>query len=160
MAMFHCKVEGLVTGAVANTFKTILALKFADTLGHRARLRKLIIGGGGGAPQDLQVSLRLRKTDTTADGTSTAVNVNTIGKSDPTTGASNVAAIGKNCTVEPTTMGTDTLGGGAINGRGGLVLEWPGDDAPIWGRKECLCLEAAPGEATAAKLEVYVCWEE
>ena len=160
MSIHHCKVEGLVTGAVANTFKTILGMKFADTLGHRAKLRKLVVGGGGGAGQDLQVSLRLRKTNIDADGTSTAVNVNTIGKSDPTSVASNVAAIGKNYTVEPTTMGTDTLGGGAINGRGGLVLEWPGDDAPIWGKGECLCLEAAPGEATAANLEAYVCWEE
>jgi len=160
MAIFHCKVEGLVTGASANTFKTILGLKFADTLGHRARLRKLVIGGGGGAPKDKQVSLRLRKTDITTDGTSTAVNVNTIGKSDPTSVASNIAAIGKNYSAEPTTMGTDTLGGGAMNDRGGLVLEWPGDDAPVWGKKECLCLEAAPGEAVAVNLEAYVCWEE
>jgi|GEM_PF-2349561 len=160
MSLYHCKVEGIVTGAVANTFTTLLGLKFADTLGHRAKLRKLVIGGGGGAPQDLQVSLRLRKTDITADGTSTAVNVNTIGKADPTAVASNVAAIGKTYTVEPTTMGTDTLGGAAMNTRGGVVLEWPGDDAPTWGRKECLCLEGAPGEAVAAKLEVYACWEE
>jgi len=160
MSIYHCKVEGIATGAVANTFKTILGLKYADTLGHRGRLRKLFIGGGGGAAQDLQVSIRLRKTDITADGTSTAVNVNTIGKSDPTSQASLVAAMGKNYTVEPTTMGTDTLGGGSINGRSGLVLEWGPGEGPTWGRKECLAIEAAPGEATAANLEAYVEWEE
>lgn len=160
MAMFHCKVEGIATGAVANTFKTVLALKLADTLGHVATLRKLIIGGGGGAPLDKQVSLRLRKTNLDGDGTSTPVNVNTIGKSRETQIASRIAAIGKNFTVEPTTMGTETYGGGAINDRGGLVLELPGDDGVTWGKGETLCLEAAPGEATAVNLEVYACWEE
>ena len=41
MPHFKLKVEGLATGATANAFITLLGLKFANTTGHRGRLRKL-----------------------------------------------------------------------------------------------------------------------
>lgn len=157
---YKLKVDGIATGAVANTFKTLLGLKLADTAGHRARLRRLIVGGGGGAPQDLQVSLRLRRADNTTDGTKTDVNVNTIGSADDGQIASRIAAIGKNYTDEPTTYETGTLGLAAVNTRSTLVMEWGPDDAPVWGPNQSLCLEGAPGSATAATLEVAAEWEE
>lgn len=160
MPIYHCKVEGLTTGTTVGTFKTLVGLKLADTAGHRARLRRLILAGGGSAAQDIQVSARIAKTDNTTDGTSTSVNTNTIGQSDDNDIASNVSAIGKNYSVEPTTIGTGLLGGGSFNTRGGLVLEWNHDEAPIWGKNETLLIQGSPGETTAANLEAYVEWEE
>lgn len=157
---YALKVGGLATGATANAFITLLGLKFANTTGHRGRLRKLVIGGGGGAPQDVQVSLLLQRTNNAADGTSTAVNANTIGKADPAQIASNVAAIGKNYSAEPTTFETQTLGVGSLNARGTICLEWGPDDAPRWGPNQTLCLLAAPGAATATNLEVAAEWDE
>lgn len=155
----HLKVEGVATGSAANTFTTVLALKLADTAGHRGRLRRLVIGGGGGAPQDLQVSVRIRKSDLTTDGTSTSVNINLIG-GDADDIASRVVAIGHTFTTDPTNVGTETLGGGTFNTRSALTLEWPEGQGPLWGKGETLLIEAAPGEATAALIEAGVEWEE
>ena len=162
MPVFSTTIDLVATGAAANTFATLLGLKFADTLGHRGRLRKLLIAGGGSKPQDEQVALRLTKTDNTADGTSTSVNVNTIGKGDPDSVASNMAAIGKTYTVEPTAKGTEVHALGGLNARGVLPLDWTNDPAhaPKWGKKQTLCIEGAPGQAVAVNLTVAVEWEE
>lgn len=157
---YKVNVDGIATGAAANTFLSLLGLKLADTTGHRARLRKLIVGGGGGAAQDIQVSLRLRRTDNATDGTSTAVNVNTIGQADPASRASIVAAIGKNYATEPTVFETGTLGLAALNSRATIVQEWGPDEAPAWEPNQTLVLEGAPGTAVAVNLEVTAEWEE
>ena len=117
-------VAAIATGATANAFITLLGLKLANTAGHRARLRRLIVGGGGGAAQDVQVSLRLRRTSNAGAGTATAVNVDTIGQADAGSVASRIAAIGKNYSAEPTTYETASLGLAAINSRATLVMEW------------------------------------
>ena len=158
----HYKLNcaGVVTGATANTFITLLGLKLANTAGHRARLRRLIVGGGGGAAQDVQVSLRLRRTSNAGDGTATAVNVNTIGQADAGSVASRIAAVGKNYSAEPTAYETATLGLAAMNSRATLAIEWGPDDAPVWGPNQTLGLEGAPGTATAVTLEVTAEWEE
>ena len=160
MALFQTKVDSIATGSTANTYKTLLGLKFADTAGHRGRLRRLIVSGGGGAPQDLQCSIKLRRSDNTGDGTSTSVNTNTISKKDPASVASNVSAIGKNFTAEPTTIDTDILGGGSFNCRGVLELAFTEEEAPVWGKNETLLVQGAPGQATAATLEIFAVWEE
>ncbi len=160
MPSFKLRVDGLSTGAVANTFLTALAVKFANTTGHRARLRSLAIGGTGGAPQDIQVSARLRRTGNTSDGTSTAVATTYVTKADPNSIASNVTAIGKNYTVEPTTYEPGSLGLGSFNARNTIIKEWALDQAPVWGPNQTLGLEVAPGSATATTLEVTLEWEE
>ena len=160
MSQLKLRAGSLVTGSTANAFITLLGLKLPAGTGNRARLRKLVVGGGGVAPQDVQVSLRLRRTNNTTDGTSTPLNVNTIGKADPNALASVMAAVGTNYSAEPTTYETGTLGIGALNSRGTLVMEWGPDEAPIWGPSQTLGLEAAPGSATATTLDVMAEWEE
>jgi len=162
MAVFGTTIPQVATGNTANTFTTLVGVKFADTTGHRARLRKLVISGGGGAPQDEQITVKITKGDISGDGTSTAVNVNTIGKQDPLSVASNVAAIGKTFTAEPTAKGTTIHAAGGLNARGLLVLDWSGDpsQAPAWGKGETLCIEGAPGQAVAVNLTVALEWEE
>jgi len=160
MGAYNLKVGQAASGATANTFATIVGLKLADTAGHVARLRRLVVGGSGAAPQDLQVAIRLRRTDNTADGTSTAVNVNTIGKLRGTQIDSRIAAIGKTYTAEPTAFETGSLAGGDINSRGTLVLEWGPGEGPEWGKNQTLCIEAAPGSATAVALGVDLEWDE
>lgn len=160
MPKFSVNVLALATSASANTYATLLALKFANTTGHRARLRRLVLGGAGGAPEDLQVSFRLRRSNNTGDGTSTAVNVNTIAKADAGSVASNVAAIGKNHTVEPTDYENGALAGGSFNSRGTMVLEWAPGEGPLWGPNQALGLEAASGEADSAALQATLEWEE
>ncbi len=160
MPIFSMQVQA-DTGAVANTFATLLGLKFANTTGHRGRLRKLTIAGGGGAAQDLQVQCRLTKSDNTADGTSTDVIAGLL-KVDPLSVASNVAAAGAEFTVEPTTKETDYYGLGGLNSRATLQHDWTNDPAgaPQWGKNQTLLLEGAPGAATATTLVIGIEWEE
>lgn len=160
MPSYSVKVDGISTGAVANTYKTVLGLKLANTTGHKARLRRLVVGGGGGAAQDLQVSVKIDRTGNTTDGTSTSVNVATILQHEADSVASNINAIGKNYTAEPTTLAGDAGAGGSLNTRGALVLEWPEGKGPEWGINQTLCILAAPGAATAATLDIGVEWDE
>jgi hypothetical protein len=157
---YKLRVGGITTGSTANEFITVLGMKLPNTVGYRARLRKLTIGGAGAAAQDVQTSFRLRRTNNTSDGTSTAVNVNTIGKADPNSRDSFVSAIGKNYSAEPTTFENGTLGVAPINSRNTLVMEWDPETAPKWGPNHTLCLEAAPGAASAVSLDVVAEWEE
>lgn len=160
MSRFNLKVNGLVTSATANTKLTLLALKFPNTLGMRGRLRRLVLAGGGGAPQDMQLSAEVRRSGNTTDGTSTVVATSTIGKADPLSKASDVSAIGSNFTAEPTTIEGATIAGGSFNARGQLILEWYNDEGPIWGINQTLLVQVAPGSATATTLEADVEWDE
>jgi hypothetical protein len=159
MAIYGIKVDGITTGSTANTYKTLLALKMANTAGHVARLRKVIIAGGGGAAQDVQVDVKIDRTDISTDGTSTSVNVNTIQSHDPLQRTSAVDAIGKNFSAEPTAFAGTPIGA-ALNSRGTLALEWPSGCGPLWGKAQALAILGAPGVATATTLSIAVEWEE
>ena len=147
---------GLISGARSSVWKTIAALKLANTAGHRARLRRVVLGGGS---EDDRIRLRIRRTNNAGDGTSTAINVNTIGKSDPAQIASIMAAIGVNCSVEPTTYATGVVGGGAFNLRGSLVLEWGPGEGPLWGENQALGFEILD-TGTARTFNGTLEWEE
>lgn len=162
MPVFSTEVSEILTAAGANAFTTLLGLKFADTLGHRGRLLSLVVTGGGGAPQDEQMAVRYTVGDNSADGTFTAVNVNTIAKQDELSVASLVAAIGKTYTVEPTAKGTEVHALGGLNMRGILSLDWSHmpEKAPRWNRNQTLCIEGAPSQAVAMKVNIAIRWEE
>lgn len=160
MAIFSINIPSISTGATANAFITIAGLKLANTAGHRAKLRKLMIGGSGGAAQDIQVNFKIDRTDNSADGTSTAVATTLIFAHDQDGGASNMAAIGKNYSGEPTTYAGDTGSGGAVNSRGSVLLEWPSGQGPSWGKNQTLGILAAPGANTATTLALMLEWEE
>lgn len=160
MGRYSVTVDQVATGAVANTFAGLVGIKLANTTGHRARLRRLFVGGASGAAQDLQVSIKVQRTNNTTDGTSTAVNVNTIGSERPSSVASVVTAIGETYTVEPTTYENGVVAGGSFNTRGGLLLEWGPGEGPEWGINQTLVVRGAPGSASAANLLVEADWDE
>ena len=165
MASYNLNVPVCATRADATNFTTILGLKFANTAGHRGKLRRLVVGGDDTTVGDEQVAIAVQRTDNTGDGTSTSVNVNTIGKADSLAIASNVVAIGKSynnggAAAEPTTMESGVVAGGVINERGTLVLDWAGDERPIWGKDQTLCIRARPKVAGILNLNVTVEWDE
>lgn len=160
MALYSVWVPAIATGASANAFITLLGLKMANTAGHICYLRRLVVAGGGAAAQDINVSIKLDRTDNTGDGTSTSVNVNTILSANSLQIASRVNAIGKNYSGEPTTYSGGIGFGGALNSRGILILEWPRLDGPQWGKNQTLGILGAPGAATATNLNISVEWEE
>lgn len=157
---YSVKVDGISTGSSANTYKTILGIKMAATTGHNCRLTRVTIGGAGGAAQDVQVSFKFDRTNNATDGTSTAVATTVILAHESDSVASNVNAIGKNYSAEPTTFLGDAGAGGALNSRGAIALEWPEGKGPKWGNGQTLCLLAAPGAATATTLDVCLEWDE
>lgn len=144
------------TGAVVDTFKTLMSLKAANTTGHRARLRSLNVAGAGGAAQDIQATLRLLRSDNTGDGTATSV---TPTKKDPDSLAANLTAA-KAHSAEPTTMESTYIWEGALNARGTLIKEWGEDDAPIIAKNTALNLQGTPGTTTAVTLNITMEWEE
>ena len=160
MALYSVWIPAISTGSSANAFITLAGLKMANTLGHRCWLRRLTVAGAGGATQDVNVSIKIDRTGNAGDGTSTSVNLTTISKGDPNSIASRVNLIGKNYTVEPTTLDGTAGFGGALNSRGILILEWVRYDGPMWGINQTLCILGAPGAATATTLNLGLEWEE
>lgn len=157
MGVFSVQVDAVVGGSVAGTFKSMLGLKLANTAGHVARLRRLVIGGAGEAPQDQSLSIRVVRSDNTTDGTGDAVT--DIGKADPDSVDSNVT-IKKAYSVEPTTIDVAALAGGSVNARGALTLDFAPGDGPKWGKDATLLIQVAPGTATAITMNVTATWEE
>ena len=156
MPRFSACVAAVATGAVVATYTSLLGLKFANTAGHRGRLRRLIATPAGEAAQDVNVSLRVTKADNTGDGTASSLTPKPLDS----------AAIGTNATgkhtytVEPTTVDAEAFVQAAINGRGGIVLDWGPGEGPLWGKNETLLVRASPGAASAVKLDITVEWDE
>jgi len=63
-------------------------------------------------------------------------------------------------TAEPTSVDTETYGGFSLNTRGGFSLDWEPGKGPLFGPSETILIEGAPGEGTAANLEIYLEWDE
>lgn len=157
MSRYAVSDYDIPSGAVVDTFKTIAALKTANTAGHRGRLRKVTIGGAGQTPQDIQMALRISKTDNTADGTGD--NALTVAKLDAADIAS-VMTAKSDYSVEPTTVSATPFLETGFNARGTPVFEWAPGEGPLWGINETLVLQVAPGEATAVPLAFSLEWDE
>ena len=157
---FALGLDGLATGVVPGTFLSLIGIKMADTLGHRGRVRSINVGGDGNAPQDLQVTVRLQVSDNTGDGTATDAAAS-VAKKDPYSVATRAAAVYKQYTVEPTTVGR-VVWEGAFNSRGVLIKEWyDPDSGPEWGQDETMLVRATIGSgSTAAGLAIDLEWEE
>ena len=153
---FAATVYNAATGSVVGTFLGILGIKAANTTGHRARLRSLVVGGAAGAAQDIQVALRLVRSNNTSDGTKTDV---TVTKKDADSLAANLTAAGP-YTANPTTLESTFVWEGSINGRGVLVMEWSDDDAPVVQKNQTLLLQGSPGITTAVTLAATMEFEE
>ncbi len=156
MPAFSISAYDVETGAVVDTFKSLLGLKAADTVGHRARIRSLTAGGAGAAAQDIQVALRLVRSNNTTDGTATAV---TPEKLDPDSVAANLSGK-KDYSAEPTVVASVPVWEGSINARGTLVKEWLPGEGPVVDRDSTMLLQGAPGITTAVPLSVAMEFEE
>ena len=148
------------TGAVANTFKTMLALIAANTAGYRARLFRLEVGPGE-APQDESFSLKLWRTNNATAGTpGSTVTAANMPKFDSLSRDSIISG-GLLYSAEPTTFDNQPLLQQDFNFRGGFL--WETDDPNKmfkFGLNQTLCVLAAPRVATARKLSISVGYEE
>ena len=154
MPRYVLDFAGVATGATADTYKTIAALIAADTLGHRARLRKLTITPASANPVDEVCSVQIKRIADVSGGTpgtKTAVAAASISKADPETIDSLVSG-GINYTVEPTTYETRALWQASFNMRAGLLKTWNEDDGPMICRDQLLGLLAAPEDNSALDL--------
>ncbi len=161
MSTHAVKIDVVATGATANAYTTIVGLKMGATSGHHATLRRLVVGGGGGVAEALLVSVRIKLATIATAGTSTSVNVNTIGVLQKGVAASKVAAIGHTYAAEPTVVGTGTYGGGEVHSASGpLILDWAKGEGPSWGESQNLLIQAASGANDAVSLGVSLEWDE
>jgi len=156
--IYYFTIDDAVTGAVADDYTTMIGLKAVNTVGHRGRLLQLIIGPADDTPQDLNLGVRVNKTDNTADGTATSVASANIPKADDHARNSIMTAY-HTYTVEPTTYGTYPLYQTNINRRGGIIQTWD-RDGPTWGPNETLGILLAPRTAAAARVSITLVWEE
>jgi hypothetical protein len=159
MPKFVVPFDNVATGAAADTYKTMAAIRVADTAGHRVRLRALHVGPADDAPVDKCLAIKIsRVADVSAGGAGTSTAVTPAKKDVASTAA--LASAGKNYTVEPTTYETEALWQGAINSRGAISMVWSADDAPVVGQDALVGVLMAPRDAAAVTVSGSLEFEE
>ena len=157
---YSLTIEDVATGADADTFTTMLALKAANTTGHRGKLRRLVVGPSDDTPADLNLSVQVNKTGNTANGTGTDnVASANLPKADPAQRNSIMTGY-YSYDTEPTTYDTEAPWRMDFNRRGGLIENWTHEEAPSWGPDETLGILLAPRTAAAARVTITLIWEE
>lgn len=126
------------TMTVTGAYKTVLGIKFANTTGHRGRLRSCLIYHYNETPADDMLMPLIVVTNNATDGTSSSV---TAAKYDENSVASLAAAIGGNYTVEPTTIQTPHKFEAGFNIRGTFLKEWAPGEGIEWGPNQTLLLQ-------------------
>lgn len=150
----------LASGSAADTFKTLLTLILANTAGHRFRVRSLQVGPADDAPADLNVAVRLARTDNSgAASGGSGVTAANIAKKDSLS-RDTVATAHRGPTAEPTAYETEAAYQMDFNIRSGLMKEWTELDAPVVNRNQTLGLLAAPRTAAAIRLSGTIEYEE
>lgn len=159
---FSCVAADIATNAGQNTWRTMLALRAADTLGYRFRLRSLAISFSDDAPADLNVGVLVKRVDdVSAGGAGTANAALTPVPQDSQSRAAVITA-GEDYEqggVEPTVYG-DPLWGIELNRRNGCIKEWSAEDAPVALRDQSIGILAAPRTAAAARMTITAEFEE
>lgn len=151
---FSLPFEDIATGAVADIFKTLAALKVPDVVGNRCRVRALIIGFSKPSPDDQPVAIvmsRIADRSAGASGTSTAVTAANMPKKDPDSIDSLVTGE-RDYSVEPSSFAAENIFADEINDRGGIIKEWDEEGAPKFTRDQLCAIRAAPRRALAAEV--------
>jgi hypothetical protein len=158
--IYSLTAEDVDTGAVADTFTTMLALIAGATAGHRGRLLQLTVTPAGNAPADLNIACQVNKTDQTTAGTPGATTTSAnIPRGDPAQRDSIMSGADE-YSVEPTNYDTKASWAADFNLRGGLDHAWAPGEGPAWGPSETLGIRLAPRTAAAHAVTVAVLWEE
>ncbi len=160
---FAVYFDDVATSGTINTFKTMLAILAADTVGYRARLLKLSVGPSDDAPADLNVALQLKRVDDvsagggvgTANSNPTPVAIDSLSRAAVITAGEDYLGGG----VEPTAYGSP-LWQIDFNRRNSIIMEWLPEEAPIISRDQVLGLLAAPRTGAAVNLSGYFLFEE
>jgi hypothetical protein len=159
---YYVNVKNVLTGAVADTYKTMIAVIVDATLGHRFRLRKAWGGCSEDSPPDLQIAVDVgRIEDFSAGGVgsgSTLVDKPNIARRE-TAGPQSDMQARTVYTGEPTTYDVEALFALEFNGRGGFVKEWSPDEAPVFVNDQVMGLRFAPRTAVARTITAGVIFE-
>ncbi len=163
--LYTVTFESIDTGALADTFKTMLALLMPDTNdGHRARLRKLIVGASQVTPSDDSMLLQIKRILDVSVGSAgtagTTIGAAAVPKVDPDS-IDSFASAKIDYSAEPTTYATEAIYAAPFNTRGGLIERWePFDpEAPVFRRDQLLGLLIAPRAAAAVAITGSITFE-
>lgn len=155
------------TGAVADTYKTLVAIIAADTAGHRAALLSLNVGCSDNAPVDETFGCQIQIVkDVSAGGSGTSsISVTAAQMARADWGEIDGVITGKidfvGGGVEPTTYDSSyPLFNHEFNTRGGFFKEWTFETAPKIGRDQLLGVLFTPRVATARNLSGSITFQE
>lgn len=156
MPYYTLPFDDIVTGTVADAFKTAAAIIVADTIGHRVRLQSFYVGPADDTPLDKNIAIqiaRIADVSTGTTGSGVAITSANMPKHDP--GSVDCLASGAvNYSTEPTTFETKELWAGGMNMRGGLLvnlLDYD-NDGFLATRDMLLALRIAPRSTTALRV--------
>jgi len=157
--LYTLEVNNSASGASADTFKTMLAARAADTAGYRFRLRAVAVGCAEDSPVDLPIAVVVQRVDDVSGGSAgTAGSAETPAPVDSLSRASVIAG-GSAYSAEPSTYG-DPLFAVDFNARSALIKEWAPEDAPVANRDQLIGLLVAPRTAAARTITASMLIEE
>lgn len=155
MSRYALNAHAIATGAVVDTYRSMLGLELAAN--ESIELRRLIVSGAGEAAADRPVTVRITTSDQSTAGTSTGT---TPTKFDPKSRDS-IANGEVNYSAEPTVVATSGIAFiGSFNARGQLFVDWAKGEGPIFTGATTVLVQATPGDANATKLDLQLEWEE
>lgn len=156
--------NNISTGAVADTDKTLIAIRAGDTLGYRFLLLELFVGPADDAPVDLNVRLALKRVDDvsagsagTPDSTPTPEPIDSLARASVITAGVDYITGG----AEPSAYGND-LWVGDMNRRNSISQIWDENDpqVPVFNRDQLAGLVGAPRTGAAAVLSGKMVFKE
>jgi hypothetical protein len=156
---YNISATNVATSAVADTVKTMLMVRAADTLGHRCKLLALIVGPADAAPADANFGIGIKRVnDVSAGGAGTFTAVTPSPADDLSRAA--VVTGGHTATVEPTTYETTWLWGPVgLNSRNSLS-QWLGDLDLVVNRDALAGVIMWPEAAAAGNWNITMVVEE
>lgn len=156
--------ENISSGAVADTPKTLIALRAADTLGYRFRILSVYVGPADDTAADLNVELQLKRVDDVSTGSAGTPNATPTPVPQDSLTMASVITCGTDYVTggaEPATY-TNPVWGIAMNRRNSFpdVLHENDPRVPVANRDQLIGLLATPRTGAAAVLSGYITYKE
>jgi hypothetical protein len=158
--IYQFSFEDQATSSSVDTWKTMAGIIAGAAAGHRGRLLSLDVGFADNTPPDLNIAVRVCKTNQDTAGTATdTIAAGSVQKADPNQRDS-VMSIGRLYSVEPTTYDNYKPWQMGVNCRGGLMKTWTLDEALSWGPNQTLGILMAPRAAGVMQVTFSGTFEE
>lgn len=157
MPFYSITVDDVVTPSTADQFKTVIGIKIGSA-GVRGRVVALDVGAADDTLDNLNLGLKIAKTNNAGDGTGTSFTPKKVDNDGP---ASSVTAAYVDYSAEPTTYDTDPFWITGMHSRANISKGWGPLEAFRWKNGNTLgVLICTRTNTSPIRVSLTLTWEE